>query len=192
MPSSIRVRLDPVPWPPGGASDKPTVVRLRPSFTLFGSGATAANTQPKHAKLEFKGRLWTAQRNPPAPHEVALGELEGELVLVDRRVKFLCDPASLAKLAPAEDDTKPTDEPHPNFSPRSIELSLDSEFDGLGAVTGRKATLQLSNDTGQFRYLEVVVSLTIDGAVEADFDTNDRFDVPIRREPQRLQPPFSL
>jgi hypothetical protein len=192
MPFAFRIRLDPVA---DGAPVAVTGVRF--DFTTRGSGLTTA---PKDvavpATLEFKGNLTASVRDHPSPVECALGELTGTLTLSTnpKGITFTCDPDSLEKLTETPDDSDDSsDDDTPwTFAPSSLDVEFGDSFDGLDALDEDQVPkLVLPKNAIDYRYLEVFVKLTLQGAVEADFEQSDVLDVLIRLEP-RPQFPFSL
>ena len=145
------------------------------------------------AKIEFVGRFTGEVRTHPTPEERPLGELSGtvELKGASRRGFFRCDDASLERLRhpPAEPEPE-ADEDQIAFAPRKLVLELLDAFTGAEGQA-KKPCLHLPPDAGKFRYLEVVVKLTVAGAAEADFDQNGALDVLVRPLPPQAYP-FSL
>lgn len=196
MPFAFRVRLDPVV--DAVADGAPVeVIGVRLDFTTRGSGLTNA---PKDvavpATLEFKGNLTASVRDHPSPVECTFGELTGTLTLSTspKSIQFTCDADSLEKLTETPDDSDDSsDDDTPwTFAPSSLSLSFGDAFDGLdGLEDGQVPMLILPKNASDYRYLEVFVKLTLQGAVEADFEQSDVLDVLIRLEP-RPQFPFSL
>jgi hypothetical protein len=132
-------------------------------------------------------------RTNPTPEERPLGELSGTIELSgpSQEGLFRCDAASLDQLRdppPAEEEE--ADEDRVRFAPRELVLEFLDAFAGTEGE-GKKPRLRLPPDAGDFRYLEVVAKLTVNGAPEADFDQNDALDVLIKPLPPELYP-FSL
>jgi len=176
MGSSLRLLLDPL------RAEGPELRARGMVLELKKHGAPPSNVkvgQTKSAKLEFLGRLTNTVRDQPTPTELPLGELTGQLAVEADSLLFTCDADSLTALTkapdvPPEDDDTPA---QPGFGPRALELSFGSTFDGIDVLGGEVPRLFLPDDVRDFRYLEVHAKLTLDGALEGDFDQNDTLDV---------------
>lgn len=188
MARSLRLLLRPIGTP---GRDLEQIQGCTLNLATHGAGTTKASDSAAPAKIEFVGRFTPAVRTRPAPEERPLGELSGTVELRGplQQGFFRCDAASLDQLRdpPVE---QAADEDPINFAPRELELEFLDAFSGADGQ-GKKPRLRLPPDAGNFRYLEVVVKLTVGGAPEADFDQNDALDVLIRPLPPERYP-FSL
>ena len=196
MPFSLRLRLDPVLTPGQKKDELPRVTGMVASFTTRGKLASKAKRDaPVPAKFQFTARLAASIRDKPTPQEAPLGELTGTLELTGGPIApvFECDAESLTKLTeePPEETSDPNTEPPPPFAPRALDLRFGAGFSGLLPVAEKPARLFLPKDAGNFRYIEVWVKLSVQGAIEAEFEQNDVLDALIY--PDRPPSfPFSL
>ena len=188
MIGSLRLLLRPIGTP---GRDLEAVQGCTLDLSRHGPGSSNASTSAVPAKLEFLGRFTSEVRTHPAPDERPLGELAGTVELRGPLLQglFRCDPTSLDQLRNPPPDPA-TDDDLVDFEPRELELEFLDAFAGAQGE-GKKPRLRLPPDAGTFRYLEVVVKLTVSGAVEADVDQNDTLDVLIRPLPPKVYP-FSL
>lgn len=188
MTGSLRLLLTPIR---SATPDQVPVAACALDLTHDGSGTSKATKAAQPAKLEFIGRFTSSVRDKPPPEEKPLGELEGtvELKGTPKRGFFRCNEASLAKLREEPEEEESDDDDLIPFAPRALELTFSSAFGGVKGEGG-KPRLFLPVDAGKFRYLEVVVRLTITSP-EAEFEVNDVLDVLIRRTPP-VTYPFSL
>ena len=174
MARSLRLLLRPIGTP---GRELEQVQGCTLDLSTHGAGTTNASDSAVPAKIEFVGRFTPAVRTHPTPDERPLGELSGTVELRGpfQEGFFRCDPGSLDQLRDPQ-AVVAADEDLIAFAPRELELEFLDAFSGAEGQ-GKKPRLRLPPDAGNFRYLEVVVKLTVGGAPEADFDQNDALDV---------------
>ncbi|MGC4086916.1 MAG: hypothetical protein QM756_03250 [Polyangiaceae bacterium] len=183
MPKKLRVKLEPVLGSArGGVSG---VAGVRVVLTRHGPEFSSAkwNAQAT-AQLSFHARLFDKARSNEPKETVALGTLEGELLLgPGQSTSFVVAPDSLAALG-AEAEPEPASKAEDGSAPRKLALLLESpQFVGAPTSPVPLLTLPKRAKRPEFEFVELTAELSVAGNDEAALGSVDILDVALSPRP---------